>query len=247
MPVPMLAGKTCTRCGESKPLTAFRKKLDKTTSACADCLSAADKKYWADHTPEKRAEVRAKKREYHAANPDIKKNANARFLQNSMEKHKASQKKYYLKNQEYFYAKSKQWALENPEKARLFASKAEAKMRRENPLFRLKKNMRGLISGSLRNKGMRKHLRTLEILGCSWAELMRHIEMQFVDGMSWENRNAWHVDHRIPLSSGKTEEELVKLNHFTNLQPLWALDNRRKGAKLDWALDGNAQKDTGSR
>ena len=53
--------------------------------------------------------------------------------------------------------------------------------------------------------------------------------------MNWENRNLWHVDHIIPLSSAKTEEELVKLCHYTNLQPLWAEDNLKKSNKIYYA------------
>jgi hypothetical protein len=55
------------------------------------------------------------------------------------------------------------------------------------------------------------------------------LEKQFVVGMSWDNRNKWHIDHIIPLSSAKTEEEIYKLAHYTNLQPLWAEDNLSKG------------------
>ena len=49
--------------------------------------------------------------------------------------------------------------------------------------------------------------------------------------MTWNNRSEWHIDHIIPLSSAKTEEELYKLFHYTNLQPLWAKDNLIKGKK----------------
>jgi hypothetical protein len=59
-----------------------------------------------------------------------------------------------------------------------------------------------------------------------------HIEAQFHPGMSWGNYGQWHVDHIIPLASAKTAEELVALCHHTNLQPLWAEDNLRKGAKI---------------
>lgn len=50
--------------------------------------------------------------------------------------------------------------------------------------------------------------------------------------MTWENRNEWHIDHITPLSSAKTEEELYKLCHYTNLQPLWAEENLKKGNKI---------------
>jgi hypothetical protein len=50
--------------------------------------------------------------------------------------------------------------------------------------------------------------------------------------MTWDNRSEWHLDHIIPLSSAKTEEELYKLCHYTNLQPLWAVENMKKGNKI---------------
>jgi hypothetical protein len=58
------------------------------------------------------------------------------------------------------------------------------------------------------------------------------LETQFTDGMSWDNRSEWHIDHIIPLSSAKTEDELYKLCHYENLQPLWAEDNLKKGARI---------------
>jgi hypothetical protein len=49
--------------------------------------------------------------------------------------------------------------------------------------------------------------------------------------MCWDNQGKWHIDHIIPLSSGKTEDDIIKLCHYTNLQPLWAIDNMKKGSK----------------
>jgi len=57
------------------------------------------------------------------------------------------------------------------------------------------------------------------------------LEHQFKEGMNWDNQGKWHIDHIIPLSSGNTEEEIIKLCHYTNLQPLWAIDNMKKGSK----------------
>jgi len=62
--------------------------------------------------------------------------------------------------------------------------------------------------------------------------LKKHIEKQFTKGMSWKNQGDWHIDHIMPLASANTIEETIRLCHYTNLQPLWALDNLEKGAKI---------------
>lgn len=69
-------------------------------------------------------------------------------------------------------------------------------------------------------------------LGCSAAELRVHIERQFLKGMSWSNRADWHIDHIRPLASFDLTdpEQLRAACHFSNLRPLWAEDNLRKGA-----------------
>lgn len=66
-------------------------------------------------------------------------------------------------------------------------------------------------------------------LGCDHGLLRDHIGLRFSDGMSWERYGQWEVDHVIPLSSGRTLEEVVALCHYTNLQPLWKRDNIIKG------------------
>ena len=50
--------------------------------------------------------------------------------------------------------------------------------------------------------------------------------------MSWDNYGEWHIDHIIPLASATTEEGVLKLYHYSNLQPLWAKDNLSKGSKI---------------
>lgn len=79
------------------------------------------------------------------------------------------------------------------------------------------------------------------MLGCDFKTAHKHIEKQFTEGMSWDNRSEWHIDHIIPLASAKTEEELAKLCHYTNLQPLWAEDNLRKGDKLNYKIQKNSE------
>ncbi len=98
------------------------------------------------------------------------------------------------------------------------------------------KNMRCRVANRvlffLKRGGYSKKSKTAQMLGCDWQTLKEHLESKFTDGMSWDNRHLWHIDHIIPLSSGKTEEEVMALCHYLNLQPLWAEDNIRKGNKL---------------
>ena len=76
---------------------------------------------------------------------------------------------------------------------------------------------------------MIKNKKTEEILGCVFVFIKNYLESKFIDGMSWDNRNLWHIDHIVPLSSAKTATQILKLNHFSNLRPLWAKDNLSKG------------------
>jgi hypothetical protein len=71
-------------------------------------------------------------------------------------------------------------------------------------------------------------------LGCTVEELKKHLETHFQPGMTWDNYGEWHVDHKIPLSSFDLSNpvEFKKSCHYTNLQPLWALDNIRKSDTL---------------
>ena len=74
----------------------------------------------------------------------------------------------------------------------------------------------------------------MKLCGCSLEKLKQHLESQFTEGMTWDNKGDWHVDHIKPCASFDltNPEEQKKCFHYTNLQPLWALDNMKKGAKL---------------
>jgi hypothetical protein len=95
-------------------------------------------------------------------------------------------------------------------------------------------NLRNLVRKSFSDKNYTKDSRTFEILGIDNEGLYEHIESQFREGMDWGNHGhkGWHIDHIIPLASAKTVEEIIKLNHYTNLQPLWWNENLSKGSKI---------------
>ena len=88
------------------------------------------------------------------------------------------------------------------------------------------------MNNFLKSKNINKKNKTFNIVGCSPEFLKEYLEKKFIGGMSWDNKGDWHIDHIIPLSSAKTEEEIYKLCHYTNLQPLWSEDNLKKGNKM---------------
>jgi len=98
-------------------------------------------------------------------------------------------------------------------------------------LYRLACNLRKRVSNAL--DGRTKSAPTLALLGCSVDKCRAHLERQFVDGMSWANRTAWHVDHIRPVASYDLSDPLQQRAcfHYSNLQPLWARDNLVKGAR----------------
>jgi hypothetical protein len=72
---------------------------------------------------------------------------------------------------------------------------------------------------------------TLELLGCSIKQARLHIEAQFKDGMTWENHgHYWHVDHIKPLAKFDLtkQDDRIAACHYTNLQPLLAIENLKK-------------------
>ena len=156
---------------------------------------------------------------------------------------KIYRKEKYQKNKRMERATNKAWARNNKKRRKVYLKKYQEINRTENntrqraiwasnPLHKIKKTIRTSLYKALKNKNYTKKSRTHTILGCSWNFLKSYIETQFSRGMSWENHGEWHLDHIVPVSLGETEEEIVSLNHYTNLQPLWKDDNLIKSDNL---------------
>jgi hypothetical protein len=103
-----------------------------------------------------------------------------------------------------------------------------------DPSYKLINNLRCRLNDFLNFRNIKKHNTTVELIGCTPKELKIYLESKFIENMSWENYGytGWHVDHRIPLSSAKNISDIYKLFHYTNLQPLWGIDNLKKGNKI---------------
>ena len=111
---------------------------------------------------------------------------------------------------------------------------AGRKKRREtDSLYKMTENVRRRIYGCFKaNSFIKKN--TIKLIGCDLKFLFSYIESLFKSGMTWQNqgKNGWQIDHIVPLCSAKTIEELEKLCHYTNLQPLWDSENSLKNDKM---------------
>lgn len=127
---------------------------------------------------------------------------------------------------------NKAWEKANPEKHNKRVREYKKNKYNNDIIFNLKERCRSRTSAFFKWQGKTKSKTTQELLGCDWETLKNHIESQFVDGMSWDNKDKWHIDHIIPLASANTEKEVYALCNYKNLQPLWVEDNLKKGSKL---------------
>lgn len=153
-----------------------------------------------------------------------------RTYQSKSSEIKEKSRNYYYdnkeKNQTKILERNRLWRKNNPSYT--------TDRKKTDPAFKLIKNLRRRLNRFINFTYITKRSTTITLVGCSPKELKLFLENKFTDNMSWENYGEWHIDHIIPLSLAKTEEDLYKLSHYTNLQPLWAKDNLSKSNKLDY-------------
>ena len=231
--------KQCSKCGEWRALTEFRK-----GHVCRICRNAWQrenikkrklagkqvghtKEWWAEYRKQNREKINSSKLEYYRRNKDKQKAYKEKYKADNEEKIAESNARYYRENKEKCYKANKKWVAEN--KAEIAAKK---KTRLDTDAqFKLTNLLRTRLCNALRH-----NLKTgsaVRDLGCSVAELKEYLESKFLPGMTWENNTyrGWHIDHIRPLASFDLtdREQLKQACHYTNLQPLWAEDNLRKG------------------
>lgn len=200
--------KTCCVCKQEKNIDQFRR------SYCIPC-----------------------KKEYEKGNNHLRRKWN--------DKHKDRKsgydKKYLSKPgvKEKVKQQAKQWKEKNKDYLKNYMKKYTPEYRKNkmknDSLFKLTNNIRSAIYCSFYEKNFTKSKRTEEILGCSFEEFKQHLESQFEPWMNWDNRGGhsiteqnktWDIDHIVPLNTAKTEEDIIKLNHYTNFKPVCSYYNR---------------------
>lgn len=205
--------KICIKCSEEKGINDFyfRKDSNNYRSECKICFNRI--------VSEKRKD-----------NPEYIKNYLKKYREVNKNRYKKLGEKYRNKNSDKLKIYFKNRRVNNPE---YFRNLYNSKILTDN-LFKVKESVRKCISGSFRYRSFRKKNKTIDILGCTFEYFKTYLESKFEPWMTWENKGlyngeinyGWDLDHIIPLSSAKNEEEVIKLNHYTNLQPLCSYTNR---------------------
>ena len=195
-----------------------------------------------------RLKNKQKRKEYLLHNKEKIKKQYKQYYLNNKEKIIKCKKKYYLINKEKIIKYKKKYYLNNIKKMKkyykLYSQKNRKKLNqyrankaKNDPIFKLIQNQRRRIRHAL--KEIKKTKSTLKLLGCSATELWNHLEKQFKPKMTRKNYGKWHVDHIRPCASfdlTNPKQQQICF-HYTNLQPLWAIDNIKKGVKLNYEME----------
>lgn len=197
------------------------------------------------NTPEKQ---RAYNQKYSSENREKIRAQRKAFRMNNKEKIRMQSQRNYIANRERILERGRVYIVVNADmiraKKKLYYQKNRKRIvAREQ--HRRKSDIQYLLGCRLRiriNSFFRKLPKSgsaIRDLGCSVYELKYYLEGKFTEGMSWNNygREGWHIDHEVPLSffDLTDREQFLRACHYTNLQPMWAVDNLRKSNKISTA------------
>ena len=188
-----------------------------------------NKKYYLDN----KERLNKKSKEYYEKKRETISISKKEYYNDNKELISKKRKEYYENNKEKIKERKKLYRKNN--KIKIAKQKADSQRKHlSTTLGKLKHNIRAAIRRSLIENGYSKKYSSEDILGCSTEEFKKHIENKFKPWMTWENKGlyngeinfGWDLDHIIPLSKGKTEKDIIELNHYTNIQPLCSYINR---------------------
>jgi hypothetical protein len=202
--------KICSKCRKEKPFELFAKNKSTKDGFDAWCKECKHQQY-----------IENKKER-------------ANYQRIYMREHPEIHKKYELKNTERLKEYRKDYFIKNKEKILNYNRKYIKNRRKEDDLFKFKQNVRILINQSFKRGKFKKKNHTMDILGCNFEELKMHLHKTFFMnyGYEYDGKEDVHIDHIIPLATAKTQEDVKRLCHYTNLQLLKASDNLKKSAKM---------------
>jgi hypothetical protein len=223
--------KTCTKCQVCKSLSDFRGQR----STCRQCDYHVNRAYKQRNQLAVSQYNREYLRDYYLRYKEKSKEKGREWRQKNIESFRAHCSKYYQENRDRILANVKQRAQKN-KKARSVYVREWMRLRRQNdPVFRMICALRHRVNMSLQGQGRSS---TMDLLGIDIKGLRAYLQSLFLEGMSWVNYGEWHVDHIVSIKHFKDNYDMSdpaiqrRCFHYTNLQPLWAIDNMSKGAKI---------------
>ncbi len=207
---------------------ALRQTLSATCTACQVAYRESEAGRAAvarsQSRPENRERSRLRSAEYHRANRDV-----------ALAKMSERNKRYYAQNAERIRSQAAAYQSENREQRNAYKARWQKERAKTDPHFAAVQAMRKLVARVVDRcvKERTERVRSAEALGYTAVEFRAHIESLWLPGMSWSNRSAWHIDHIKPVSlfDITDPEQRRAANALSNLQPLWKIDNLRKGAR----------------
>lgn len=239
--------KICTKCSVEKQIYEFiakKSSKDGHGSSCKVCRNKNRKKH--KYNPEKQRLAGQKFRKAHKyrIKEDRKKYEKShrkeitekgkKYRKANPEKAKEYAKRYRNKNKDKINKNRKKYIKDNSEKIKEKRRKYDKDRKKRDIVYKLKHNIRSAIGMAIKNKGYSQKSRTHEILGCSYEEFKIYLESKFEPWMTWDNYGkyngtlnyGWDIDHIIPIASAITEEDVIRLSHHANFQPLCSYINR---------------------
>lgn len=240
-------GKICKHCSIEKDESEYNKTGGGKwlQPYCKPCDVIRKKEYYIKN----KEKIKKKCKNYYLNNKESIIQKTKQYSANNRELVLNGKKNYYYKNKEKISEKVKNSTEEQKIKNRQRVKKyrfenkellnKKAVLRSKNDIeFRLLKTLRSRIRFALKSKNSDKLHSASNLLGCSISFFKNYLEERFLDGMSWDNYGlkGWHIDHKIPciLFDLIKEEEQKLCFHYKNLQPLWAIDNLKKGISLNY-------------
>lgn len=184
----------------------------------------------ANYRKENSDKIKTTQKVYTEKVKEKKKEYDAEYRAKNLELKKQRDKKYYQKNKNKILDRTKKYRSGNRDKINNY----HKNRRQTDPVYRLSNNIRVYIRNSFKRKGLNKMSKTEIILGCTFGAFKQYLESKFEPWMNWDNYGlyngqpnyGWDIDHIIPLVTAKNEDDVLKLNYHTNLQPLCSHVNR---------------------